>query len=158
MLHQVELVLLGCHPVFSFSREQLRFKARQVTLLGDDLYSQQPLCEHALAAGLNFIFVCKPQSHPALTDWLDGLNVETLTIVRRKGKRRETDTYRFAQQLPIGDGEKALKVNRCGLIPQTPMARCCITMPLPAITLSAPNTESQDIFSAYPGLDLLSLL
>lgn len=96
------------------------YRARQVTLLGDDLYSRQPLCEHAIAAGLNFIFVCKPQSHPTLTEWLDGLNVETLTITRRKGKRRETDTYRFAQQLPIRDGEKALKVNWCELITTDP--------------------------------------
>ena len=97
-----------------------RYRERQVTLLGDDLYSRQPLCEHVIAAGLNFIFVCKPQSHTTLTEWLDGLDVETLTIVRRKGKRRETDTYRFAQQLPIRDGEKALKVNWCELITTDP--------------------------------------
>lgn len=96
------------------------YRAHQVTLLGDDLYSRQPLCEHALAAGLNFIFVCKPQSHPTLTEWLDGLNVETLTIERRKGKRRETDTYRFAQQLPIRDGEQALQVNWCELTTTDP--------------------------------------
>jgi hypothetical protein len=97
-----------------------QYRTHQVTLLGDDLYSRQPLCAHAIAAGLNFIFVCKPQSHPTLTEWLDGLDVETLTIVRRKGKRRETDTYRFAQQLPIRDGEKALKVNWCELITTDP--------------------------------------
>lgn len=97
-----------------------QYRARQVTLLGDDLYSRQPLCEHAIAAGLNFIFVCKPQSHPTLTEWLDGLDVETLTVVRRKGKRRETDTYRFAQQLPIRDGEQALQVNWCELTTTNP--------------------------------------
>jgi hypothetical protein len=97
-----------------------QYRAHQVTLLGDDLYSRQPLCEHAIAAGLNFIFVCKPQSHPTLTEWLDDLDVETLTIVRRKGKRREIDTYRFAQQLPIRDGEQALQVNWCELITTDP--------------------------------------
>jgi hypothetical protein len=97
-----------------------QYRAHQVTLLGDDLYSRQPLCEHAIAAGLNFIFVCKPQSHPTLTEWLDGLDVETLTVVRRKGKRRETDTYRFAQQLPIRDGEQALQVNWCELTTTNP--------------------------------------
>jgi hypothetical protein len=97
-----------------------QYRVHQVTLLGDDLYSRQPLCEHAIAAGLNFIFVCKPQSHPTLTEWLDGLDVETLTIVRRKGKRRETDTYRFAQQLPIRDGEQALQVNWCELTSTNP--------------------------------------
>ncbi len=34
-----------------------------VTLLGDDLYSNQPLCALALQEGSNFIFVCKPDSH-----------------------------------------------------------------------------------------------
>ena len=97
-----------------------QYRGHQVTLLGDDLYSRQPLCEHAIAAGLNFIFVCKPQSHPTLTEWLDGLDVDTLTIVRRKGKRRETDTYRFAQQLPIRDGEQALQVNWCELTSTNP--------------------------------------
>ncbi len=29
-----------------------------VTLLGDDLYSHQPICKLALEQGYNFIFVC----------------------------------------------------------------------------------------------------
>ena len=55
------------------SRYAERYRELGVTLLGDDLYSRQPLCEHALAAGLNFIFVCKPSSHPILDEWLEGL-------------------------------------------------------------------------------------
>lgn len=51
-----------------------------MTLLGNDLYSRQALCEHVIAAGLNFLFVCKLQSHTTLTERLDGLNVEALTI------------------------------------------------------------------------------
>ena len=35
-----------------------------VTLLGDDLYSDQPLCELVLQQRCNFIFTCKPDSHP----------------------------------------------------------------------------------------------
>ena len=65
-----------------------RYRELKVTLWGDDLYSRQPLCEQVIAAGLNFIFVCKPQSHITLYDWLDGLDksqaVQTLKIVRRK--------------------------------------------------------------------------
>jgi hypothetical protein len=37
-----------------------------VTLLGDDLYSNHPLCQLALENGFNCIFVCKPDSHPTL--------------------------------------------------------------------------------------------
>ena len=36
-----------------------RHKKVSVTLLGDDLYSRQPMCEKVLANGMNFIFVCK---------------------------------------------------------------------------------------------------
>ena len=88
-----------------------RYRELDVTLLGDDLYSRQPLCEQALAAGLNFIFVCKPSSHPTLYEWLGGLittqGVHTLT--------RERDTYRFATALPLRDGDDALAVNWCEL-------------------------------------------
>ncbi len=43
----------------------------QITLLGDDLYSRQPICELVLEQGYNFIFVAKPSSHKALYEWLD---------------------------------------------------------------------------------------
>jgi hypothetical protein len=101
-----------------------RYRELEVTLLGDDLYSRQPLCEHALAAGLNFIFVGKPSSHPTLYEWLDGLSttpaVHTLIRERRRGKRRERDTYRFAKALPIRAGDDALEVNGCELTTTDP--------------------------------------
>ncbi len=49
-----------------------RYRALHTTLLGDDLYSRQPLYEQVIAAGLNFLFVCKPQSHTTLYEWLEG--------------------------------------------------------------------------------------
>jgi hypothetical protein len=41
-----------------------------VTVLGDDLYSNHPLCKLALEHGFNFIFVCKPDSHATLYERL----------------------------------------------------------------------------------------
>ena len=94
-----------------------RYKHLGVTLLGDDLYSRQPLCEAVLGAKLNFLFVCKPQSHQTLYEYLDALQdtptVQTVNVKRRKGKRVETDTYRFALQLPLRDSDDALNVNGC---------------------------------------------
>lgn len=40
----------------------------QVTCLGDDRYSKQPLCALALAQGVNGILVCKPDAHPTLDE------------------------------------------------------------------------------------------
>jgi TfoX/Sxy family transcriptional regulator of competence genes len=55
-----------------------------------------------------------------LYDYLDGLDkaqgLETLIVARRKGKKRETDTYRCVNQLPIRDHDDALQVNWCELI------------------------------------------
>lgn len=45
-------------------------KTLAVTMLGDDLYSRLPLCRMMQEAGLNFILVCKPTSHPWLADWI----------------------------------------------------------------------------------------
>src|SRR5437899_1067763 len=41
-----------------------------VTLLGDDLYSNQPFCTWVLHNRLHFIFTCKPDSHPTLYERL----------------------------------------------------------------------------------------
>ncbi len=90
-----------------------------ITVLGDDLYCKQPLCEAITAQGMNFILVCKPSSHKTLYDWVDGLEVtggvQTVVIKRREGKHRYTDTYRFVNQVPLRDGEDALDVNWCEL-------------------------------------------
>ena len=97
-----------------------RYRELDVTLLGDDLYSRQPLCEQVLRAGLNFIFVCKPSSHPTLYEWVDSLQrsgaLHTLELTRRKGKKVFTDSYRFAAQLPLRSSEDALEVNWCELV------------------------------------------
>ena len=96
-----------------------RYRPLGVTILGDDLYCKQPLCETIVQQGLNFILVCKGDSHKTLYEWVAGLaateDVQTLTIERRQGKRTYTDAYRFASQVPLRDGDDALQVNWCEL-------------------------------------------
>jgi hypothetical protein len=96
-----------------------RYRPLGITILGDDLYCKQPVCEAIRQQGLNFILVCKPDSHKTLYEWVAGLaasgEVQTLSIERREGKRHYTDTYRFVSQVPLRDGEDALTVNWCEL-------------------------------------------
>ncbi len=96
-----------------------RYASWDITLLGDDLYAKQPLCEAILDEELNFILVCKPSSHKTVYKWVAELEaiggVKTVTVTRRKGKKVETDTYRYVNQVPLRDGEDALKVNWCEL-------------------------------------------
>lgn len=95
------------------------YKDLGITILGDDLYCHQPLCALMLAEGLNFILVCKPESHKTLYEWLAELEamheIETLVVKRWTGKSYEIDTYRFVNQVPLRDSEDALDVGWCEL-------------------------------------------
>ncbi len=72
-----------------------------VTLLGDDLYCNQPICETVLKSGYHFIFVCKRTSHEELYEWVDYLErvgeVKTLTTFPIRGRRRVSYHYRVSQ-------------------------------------------------------------
>lgn len=92
------------------------YNTGNVTLLGDDLYSRQPFCRKALLYNFHFIFVCKPTSHPTLYDWIDllakgaGVPSKTTRQKNKKGKW-ETHTVRYANNVPLIDGEGVLHVN-----------------------------------------------
>jgi hypothetical protein len=92
-----------------------QFKPYSVTLLGDDLYSNQPLCQLILSHKFNFILVCKPESHPILYEWLDSLaasnDLDHLTVRRWNGRFTEIITCRFVEEVPLRGSEDALLVN-----------------------------------------------
>lgn len=92
-----------------------RYSALNVTILGDDLYCHQPLCQQLLAQQFNFILVCRPESHTTLYDHLDGISLPTVTTKRWTGKVEETYTYRYLNGVPLRDGGDALLVNWCEL-------------------------------------------
>jgi hypothetical protein len=101
------------------SKHRHLFQGQAITLLGDDLYSRQPMCQHCLDAEMNFIFTCLPTSHPSLDEWLDYLEkngeVQQLTTKHRKGKSTEIYSYRFVNQIPLREQEPSLLVNWCEL-------------------------------------------
>jgi hypothetical protein len=95
-----------------------RYAPWKVTLLGDDIYAHQPMCRRALLHGFHFLFVCKPQSHIALSQWVKLLQPESgLQGFKQRLKNPEghweEHTYRFANGVPLADGDDALKVNWC---------------------------------------------
>jgi hypothetical protein len=96
-----------------------RYKEIGVTILGDDLYSHQPLCQLILDQGLNFILVCKPNSHTTLYEWVDSLqateDIKTKETYSRRGNKHTTYRYRFVNGVPLRDGNDALNVNWCEL-------------------------------------------
>lgn len=88
------------------------YQPRTVTFLGDDLYANHPLCQLIDQTYQQFfIFVCQPDSHPHLFQWLESLTLETRSERRWNGRHGEIWSYRFVNQVPIRAGEDALLVN-----------------------------------------------
>jgi hypothetical protein len=91
------------------------FTPYQVTLLGDDLYSKQPLCALALANGFNFILVCKPDSHPKLYEriafWQANAGLSTCERRHWNGRFTEVSLYRSLNDVLLLDGKEPLSVN-----------------------------------------------
>ena len=75
------------------------FKGQPITLLGDELYSHQPICEEILSSEMNFIFTCLETSHTALYDWLQYLDcigeVKKLEIKQWNKNSKEVYTAGF---------------------------------------------------------------
>jgi hypothetical protein len=101
------------------SGQAATLKELRAILLGDDLYSRQPMIEACIAANLNFIFTCLPESHPTLYDGLTILDrlgqVHHLEIDHKHLRSHQVYRYRYAHQLPLRDTEPTLFVNWCEL-------------------------------------------
>jgi hypothetical protein len=96
-----------------------QFKDWQVTISGDDLFSNQPFCELLLEKKCNFILVCKPDSHVELYRSIDYLETQGgvghLSERSWNGRYTEVYAYRYLNQVPIRGGQDALEVNWCEL-------------------------------------------
>jgi len=79
--------------------------------LGDDLYSCQSICQAVIDAKGHFIFVCKPDSHPTLTEYLFGVEIDQRIEKVKRGKKIFRYTYRWMSDLPLRDGIDALCAN-----------------------------------------------
>lgn len=81
-----------------------------ITVLGDDLYAHEPFVELVIEKGFNFIFVCKPESHKTLYEWMKGItNKKTADYF--DGKTHQIITYEFVEGVPLRDDKDSLLVN-----------------------------------------------
>ena len=86
-----------------------------MTLLGDDLYSHQPFCAFALQEGYNFIFTCKPDSHPKLYEriafWQANDTMATHEGHHWNGRFREVTLVRYINDVCLRRGDDAVSVH-----------------------------------------------
>jgi hypothetical protein len=89
--------------------------AHGITLLGDDLYSNQPFCELVLHHGFNFILTCKPDSHATLYErvafWQATEAIKELETRRQHDRVTEITLYRYVNDVFLRGGPGALAVN-----------------------------------------------
>jgi hypothetical protein len=91
------------------------YKWLKPTLLGDDLFSNYPVCKLVLEHGLSFIFTCKPSSHPWLTETVNYSYLEEKVRKEWKGKHHIIYRYRWLNNVAIRDNPQTLHVNYVSL-------------------------------------------
>jgi hypothetical protein len=81
-------------------------------IVGDGLYSKQPMIESTTSSGMHYVFTCKPDDHKILMEWVDGLRllheVMHMEHVDRKGR---THVYEWACGVPLNGAKDAPSVN-----------------------------------------------
>ena len=93
------------------ARHGPRCAALRPLYLGDDLYACQPVCQAMLDGGGDFLLTAKPASHKTLYEYLDGIRPPTRRRTTGRGAKRRIHRYRWMTDLPIRDGDDALRVN-----------------------------------------------
>ena len=95
------------------------YARRDVTILGDDLFSRPPFCQVLKDKKLHFILVCKPDSHPHLYETVDFLTANGVLGFYQKrhwnGRYGEIYTYRYANKLPLRGDQDVMEVYWCEL-------------------------------------------
>ena len=94
-----------------------RFVPWEATIMGDDLYCNQPFCTLLEAQQMNYILVYKPDSHATLYEeiaLLEKINgVASCSFRRWNGRFAEQWHCRYVNQVPLRAGPDALLVNWC---------------------------------------------
>jgi hypothetical protein len=85
------------------------------TLLGDDLFSNYPLCKEILDAGLSFIFTCKEQTHPWLTETVENSYLSEKSRREWNGRYHLVYRYQWLNGVEIRDNRETLQVNYLSL-------------------------------------------
>ena len=92
------------------SKHASNLAAYRPVLLGDDIYCCHPICQLVRDSGADFLFVCKPDSHKCLHDFLHPALYHSTGWLRRRNARRHIEFHRCRWQtgVPVRDGADAV--------------------------------------------------
>jgi hypothetical protein len=100
-----------------FEKHSNCVKSLRPVYLGDDLFGCNPVAQMVTENGGDSIFTCKETSHKALMDFIEGATCEVREDKVRKGRVTETFRYKWIEDVPLRDGEDAIKVILSGALP-----------------------------------------
>jgi hypothetical protein len=83
---------------------------RGIILLGDDIYSRQPMIEEAKKHNMHYLFVAKSSSHKYLQEWVNAY--KGLAICEHTNfTKQERYVLEWINEVPLHGGEDTPKVN-----------------------------------------------
>jgi hypothetical protein len=94
-----------------FDTHGARLSPLRPIYLGDDLFACQPVAQMVASNGDDFLFTCKPGSHKALYDFINGAELNRHDEKIRKRNTTETFRYRWIEAVPLREGKDAMLVN-----------------------------------------------
>src|SRR5712691_9803355 len=97
------------------AKHAARVAPHGATLLGDDLYSNQPFCALVVQHRCNFIFTCKSDSHPTFYErvafWQANDAMATRAEHHWHGRFTEVTMVRYLNEVLLRRGDDAMAVN-----------------------------------------------
>ena len=97
------------------SKHAAQVASRGATLLGDDLYSNQPLCALVVQHRCHVIFTCKPASQPTCYERIAFWQANDAMATREEhhwnGRFREVTMVRYLNEVLLRRGDDAFSVN-----------------------------------------------
>jgi hypothetical protein len=91
------------------------YRRLKPTLLGDDLFSNYPMCKEIIDQGLSFIFTCKDDSHPWLSETVRNSYLSEMTRREWNGRHHLVYRYQWLNGAAIRDSRETLHVNYLSL-------------------------------------------
>ena len=92
-------------PSAGWRRTGERVRPLRPIFLGDDLFACQPICQPIVAGGGDFLFTAKPDSHKTLYDFMNGAEIEEMSVIRKEGRKKLTYRYRWFTGAPLREAQ-----------------------------------------------------
>lgn len=80
-------------------------------IVGDDLFSRQPMIKEVLQKHMHYIFIAKPRTHTYLFDWVNAFDKEDINQLRIVDEKGRIHVYQWVNNVPLNGKEDSINTN-----------------------------------------------